>query len=160
MLVRASFVSFTSLQLRSHAAKRRARQPEPIFPEGISSILFAIFGVPSPTPVAGGCEFRGHYWCWKKATARLPHQYPTIDPSHEIQHGFLIFFLPTVPDEASTSLPPKGDFERMARRKHQNPKPVWRGKWWTLRVWKDTFTNGQLKRVRKRIRLAPAQHER
>jgi hypothetical protein len=38
----------------------------------------------------------------------------------------------------------------------QNPKPTRRGEWWTLRVWKTTFTNGQLKRMRERIKLAPA----
>src|SRR5215469_14971197 len=58
--------------------------------------------------------------------------------------------------EANSGFPLKGDFERMARRRHQNPKPVRRGKWWTLRVWKDTFSNGEHKRTRERIRLAPA----
>ena len=47
--------------------------------------------------------------------------------------------------EANSGFPLKGDFERMARRRHQKPKPVRRGGWWTLRVWKDTFTNGQNK---------------
>jgi hypothetical protein len=58
--------------------------------------------------------------------------------------------------EANSVLPLKGDFERMARRRHQDPKPTRRGEWWTLRVWKDTFTNGQHKRVRERVRLAQA----
>ena len=58
--------------------------------------------------------------------------------------------------EANSVLPLKGDFERMTRRRHQNPKPVRRGQWWTLRVWRDTFTNGEHKRTRERIRLAPA----
>jgi len=57
---------------------------------------------------------------------------------------------------ANSGNPPKGDFERMARRRFQNPKPTRRGEWWTLRVWKTTFTNGQLKRTRERVRLAPA----
>src|SRR5580704_12895480 len=57
---------------------------------------------------------------------------------------------------ANSGNPPKGDFERMARRRFQNPEPTRRGQWWTLRVWKTTFTNGQLKRTRERIRLAPA----
>ena len=46
--------------------------------------------------------------------------------------------------KANSSYPLKGDFERMARRRHQNPKPVRRGEWWTLRVWKDTFTEGEI----------------
>jgi integrase len=58
--------------------------------------------------------------------------------------------------KANSGNPSKGDFERMARRRFQNPKPTRRGEWWTLRVWKTTFTNGQLKRTRERIRLAPA----
>ena len=58
--------------------------------------------------------------------------------------------------EANSSHPPKGDFERMARRRFQNPKPTRRGEWWTLRVWKDKFTNGKHRRIRERIRLAPA----
>ena len=55
--------------------------------------------------------------------------------------------------KANSSYPLKGDFERMARRRHQNPKPVRRGEWWTLRVWKDTFTEGEHHRTRERIRL-------
>ena len=58
--------------------------------------------------------------------------------------------------EANPGLPLKGDFERMARRRFQNPKPVRRGQWWTLRVWKDTFTEGKHHRTRERVRLAPA----
>jgi integrase len=58
--------------------------------------------------------------------------------------------------EANSGLPLKGDFERMARRRFQHPQPVRRGEWWTIRVWKDTFTEGRHHRIRERIRLAPA----
>jgi integrase len=58
--------------------------------------------------------------------------------------------------EANSGLPLKGDFERMARRRYQDPKPKRRGAWWTLLVWEDNFTGGQHTRKRKRIRLAPA----
>jgi len=58
--------------------------------------------------------------------------------------------------EANSGLPLKGDFERMAKRRFQNPKPTRRGDWWTLRVWKDTFTKGEHHRTRECIRLAPA----
>jgi integrase len=61
-----------------------------------------------------------------------------------------------VVSEANSGIPLKGDFERMARRRFQDPKPVRRGKWWTLRVWKDTVVKGQYKRIRERVRLAPA----
>jgi integrase len=33
---------------------------------------------------------------------------------------------------------------------------VRQGKWWTLRVWKDTFNNGQHHRFRDRVKLGPA----
>jgi integrase len=58
--------------------------------------------------------------------------------------------------EANTGTPLKGEFERMARRRYQNPKPEKRGKWWTLQFWQDSFTGGKHKRVHKRVRLAPA----
>ena len=44
----------------------------------------------------------------------------------------------------------------MARRRFQQPTPVKRGKWWTLRVWKDSIIDGKLTRIRERVRLAPA----
>jgi integrase len=58
--------------------------------------------------------------------------------------------------KADTGASLRGDFERMARRRFQQPTPVKRGKWWTLRVWKDTFIDGKLTRIRERVRLAPA----
>ena len=61
-----------------------------------------------------------------------------------------------LPPEANSGLPLKGDLERMAKRRFQNPKPVRQGKWWTLRVWKDTFNNGQHHRFRDRVKLGPA----
>jgi len=71
-----------------------------------------------------------------------------IDRGHRQGNGIV--------SKANSGNPPKGDFERMARRRFQNPKPKRRGEWWTLRVWKTTSTNGQLKRTRERVRLAPA----
>ena len=58
--------------------------------------------------------------------------------------------------EANTGDPLKGDFERMARRRFQDPTPVRRGKWWTIQVRQDVATAGKLKRSNKRVRLAPA----
>ena len=60
-----------------------------------------------------------------------------------------------VPEESSRRPLESEDFERMARRRFQDPKPERRGKWWTLRVWKDTFKDGKHGRSRERIRLAP-----
>src|SRR5262249_13071016 len=61
-----------------------------------------------------------------------------------------------VMSEANSGLPLKGDFERMARRRYQNPRPTRRGAWWTLLVWQDVLVNGKYTRKRKRMRLAPA----
>lgn len=58
--------------------------------------------------------------------------------------------------EANSGGPSKGDFERMARRRFQDPLPVRRGEWWTLLVWKDHFIAGKHSRKRERIKLASA----
>jgi integrase len=58
--------------------------------------------------------------------------------------------------EANTGNPLKGDFERMARRRFQNPTPRRRGTWWTIQVRQDVLVGGQLTRINKRVRLAPA----
>jgi len=44
----------------------------------------------------------------------------------------------------------------MARRRFQDPKPHRRGKWWSLLVREDEFSDQGRTRKRKRIRLAPA----
>lgn len=59
--------------------------------------------------------------------------------------------LPTSPGGSSS-----GDFDRMARRRFQAPKPERRGKYWVLRFWQDEFHDGRRTRERKRIKLAPA----
>jgi hypothetical protein len=57
--------------------------------------------------------------------------------------------------EANTGNPLKEDFERMARRRFQDPKPRRRGNWWTIQVRQDVFVDGKLQRSNKRVRLAP-----
>ena len=59
-----------------------------------------------------------------------------------------------VSPEANTCLPLKGDLERMARRRFQDPTPKRRGKWWALRYRQDEIVDGKLTRVRKEVRLA------
>lgn len=44
----------------------------------------------------------------------------------------------------------------MARRRFQSPEPERSGKWWYLRYWQDVVVGGTRKRVRKRVKLAPA----
>lgn len=44
----------------------------------------------------------------------------------------------------------------MARRRFQNPTPRLRGDWWIIQVRKDEFVGGELKRINKRVRLAPS----
>ena len=61
----------------------------------------------------------------------------------------------TLPSEAA--FPPtshRGDFEKMARRRFQQPKPFQEGQFWWLRVW-DTNQTGS--RKRQRIKFAPVQ---
>lgn len=58
--------------------------------------------------------------------------------------------------EANSSLPLKGDFERMARRRFQNPKPFREGAWWWIFVRRDVFSGGKPSRRKERVKLAPA----
>jgi integrase len=58
--------------------------------------------------------------------------------------------------EANSSVPQKAVLEKMARRRYQNARPHRRGPWWTLLVYRDTYRNGELKRRRQRVRIAPA----
>ena len=44
----------------------------------------------------------------------------------------------------------------MARRRFQSPRPVKRGRWWTLLYWEDEIIQGRRVRKRKRVTLAPA----
>jgi integrase len=58
--------------------------------------------------------------------------------------------------EANSGLPLKGDFERMAKRRFQNPKPFREGSYWWIKPWTDEFIEGRIVRKQKRIKLAPA----
>jgi hypothetical protein len=61
-----------------------------------------------------------------------------------------------VPSEANTGVPPRGDFERMARRRFQDPKPFRRGEWWCLQSWRDDFRDGKTQRRKTWAKLAPS----
>jgi integrase len=61
----------------------------------------------------------------------------------------------TVTREANTGRPSIEVYEKMARRRHQNPRPEIHGDWWTIRLWKDTFINGEHQRIKDRVRVAP-----
>lgn len=52
--------------------------------------------------------------------------------------------------------PSKGDFDAMARRRFQDPKPRKEGNWWVLYYWTDEFSDGKRRRKKKRQPLAPA----
>lgn len=62
-----------------------------------------------------------------------------------------------VPRRASTGVPLKGDFERMARRRFQNPTPFREGNWWWINPWTDEFIEGRLQRRRKKMKVCPAE---
>jgi hypothetical protein len=56
--------------------------------------------------------------------------------------------------EANTGNPLKGDFERMARRRFQDPRPKRRGDGWVIQVRQDVVVNGKPRRINKRVRQA------
>ena len=59
--------------------------------------------------------------------------------------------------EANPGKPPKQeDFDKVARRRFQDPKPQIKGRFWYIRVWQDVFEGSTLIRRRQRIKLAPA----
>ena len=62
----------------------------------------------------------------------------------------------TVVPEAEPGRHLSEEFEKMAKRRFQDPTPVRRGNWWTILVWKDHFTGDERRRKRERVKLAPA----
>src|ERR1700694_516189 len=68
---------------------------------------------------------------------------------------------PTTPNggnvviEANRCASSKGDFDAMARRRFQDPRPRIEGHFWVLYYWQDEFENGQRRRRKKREKLAP-----
>jgi integrase len=58
--------------------------------------------------------------------------------------------------ETNSGKPSKGDFERLARRRFQSPKPMRVGNWWYITPWVDKFIDGRRIRKKERIKLAPA----
>ena len=58
--------------------------------------------------------------------------------------------------EASFGGPSTGDFESMARRRYQKPKPRTEGRRWVIYYWDDEFNNGERRRKKKRHVLGPA----
>jgi integrase len=72
---------------------------------------------------------------------------PALDPAS--RRGILF-------GKASFDESSEGDFETMARRRYQEPKPKKQGRWWYLLYWQDGFVNGKRVRKRKRVKLAPA----
>jgi integrase len=50
----------------------------------------------------------------------------------------------------------RGDFEKMAMRRFQDPRPKREGNFWYLLHWQDVFSEGVRTRKRQRVKLAPA----
>jgi integrase len=61
----------------------------------------------------------------------------------------------TVVSETNSVESSTQEFEKMARRRFQAPKPRVEGNFWYLSVWQDAVKNGRRTRQRKRIKLAP-----
>ena len=57
--------------------------------------------------------------------------------------------------KANPFVPPKGDFDAMARRRFQAPSPRKEGRWWVLYYWQDEFMGKERSRRKKRQKLAP-----
>ena len=60
-----------------------------------------------------------------------------------------------VPTEATVAGHLQKDFEAMARRRYQQPKPKIVGRFWNIRVWQDVICGGVPTRKLKRIKIAP-----
>jgi integrase len=58
--------------------------------------------------------------------------------------------------ETNSGVPSVGDFDRMAKRRFQDPKPKRRGQWWYLLYWEDQIIDGRRIRKRKREKLGPS----
>jgi integrase len=69
--------------------------------------------------------------------------------------------IPNPPDraivsiKANPSVPSKGDYDAMARRRFQAPRPRKEGRWWVLYYWQDEFQGKERSRRKKRQKLAP-----
>ena len=61
----------------------------------------------------------------------------------------------TIKVEADCPAPSKGDFDAMARRRFQDPKPRKEGALWVLYYWQDEFIDDERRRRKKRHKLAP-----
>ncbi len=83
-----------------------------------------------------------------------------VPPKHEnLKHGIPAFYWDTrdiVVAEANSDEPSIVEYEKMARRRFQAPKPKREGRWWYLLVWEDEFVAGERTRKRKRKKIAPA----
>ena len=58
--------------------------------------------------------------------------------------------------ETNSGVPSTGDYEKMARRRFQDPRPQRRGEWWYLLFWEDAIEQGRRIRKRKREKLGPS----
>ena len=76
-------------------------------------------------------------------------------PEHntDCNHGYGVINRDKVTSEANSDRPSRGDLEKMARRRFQDPKPIREGNFWYLRIWQNTPGAA---RKRQRIQLAPA----
>jgi integrase len=62
----------------------------------------------------------------------------------------------SVTSEASSGKPSLEDFQKVARRRFQDPKPRIEGDWWYIRPWRDETIAGRVIRKRVRIKIAEA----
>src|SRR5947207_6494647 len=63
----------------------------------------------------------------------------------------------SLPPETNFGAGPSQEvFQKMARRRFQDPTPTKEGRWWYILIWQDELRNGRRIRKRRRIKIAPA----
>lgn len=84
------------------------------------------------------------------------HCYPAspLSPVPPLREGFIDDSLPIETNFGAG--PSREEFEKMARRRFQDPMPRKEGRWWYILTWQDELRNGRHTRKRRRIKLAPA----
>ena len=77
-----------------------------------------------------------------------------LPPLSPLREGFCDDSLPVETNFGAG--PSREAFEKMARRRFQDPMPRKEGRWWYILTWQDELRNGTRTRKRRRIKLAPA----
>jgi hypothetical protein len=103
------------------------------FTGGFAFLLF--YAPPCAYAGEGGGSHPNSCRAWRRRGRRQVRQRNKYQNMNDLGHNSQMTALnerAIVLSEANSGLPLKGDFERMARRRYQSPKPTRRGEWWTV----------------------------